>query len=145
MDTTLGKMKIKQYRIKTTTMNWEQNNSNPKAKNSPWPSSSTETSKGVQFSSVAQLYMTLCDPMDCHMSGFLSITNSRSLLKLMSIELVMPSSHLILCHPFSSYLQSFPASGSFQMSQFFTSGGQSIGVSASVYQSFQWIFRTDFL
>ena len=33
--------------------------------------------------------------------------------------------------PFSSYLQSFPASGSFQMSQFFTSGGQSIGVSAS--------------
>ena len=33
--------------------------------------------------------------------------------------------------PFSSWLQSFPASGSFQMSQFFTSGGQSIGVSAS--------------
>ena len=44
-----------------------------------------------------------------------------------SIESVMPSNHLILCHP----LQSFPASGSFQMSQFFASGGQSIGVSAS--------------
>ena len=43
----------------------------------------------------------------------LSITNSRSLLKLMSIELVMPSNHLILCHPFSSCLQSFPVSGSF--------------------------------
>ena len=43
-----------------------------------------------------------------------------------------------------SCLQSFPASGSFQMSQFFTSGGQRIGVSAS-HQSFQWIFRTDFL
>ena len=57
----------------------------------------------------------------------LSITNSWSLLKLMSIEL---SNHLILCHPFFC-LQSFPAAGSFQMSQFFTSGGQSIGVSAS--------------
>ena len=57
-----------------------------------------------------------------------SITNSRSLLKLISIELVMPSKYLILCHPF---LQSFPASGSFLMSQFFTSCDQSIGVSAS--------------
>ena len=61
----------------------------------------------------------------------LSLTNSRSLLKFMSIESVMPSNHLILCHPFSSHLQSFPASGSFPMSQFFTSGGQSIGASAS--------------
>ena len=54
-----------------------------------------------------------------------------SLLKLMSIELVMPSNHLILCHPLFSHLQSFPASGSFQISQLFPSGGQSIGVSAS--------------
>ena len=46
--------------------------------------------------------------------------------------------------PFSSSHQSFPASGSFQMSQFFTSGAQSIEVSAQ-HQSFQWIFRTDFL
>ena len=46
--------------------------------------------------------------------------------------------------PFSSCLQSFLASGSFQMSQFFTSGGQSIGVSVQ-QQSFQWMFRTDFL
>ena len=62
----------------------------------------------------------------------LSITNSRSLLKLMSIELAMPFNHLILCHPpFSSCLQSFPASGSFPVSQFVASGGQSIGVSAS--------------
>ena len=61
----------------------------------------------------------------------LSITNSQSLLKLMSIKSVMPSNHLILCCPFSSCLQSFPASGSFPMSQFFASGGQSIGVSAS--------------
>ena len=54
----------------------------------------------------------------------LSITNSQSLLKLMSIESVMPSKHLILI-PFSSRLQSFPASGSFQINQFFASGGQS--------------------
>ena len=45
--------------------------------------------------------------------------------------------------PFSSRFQSFPASGSFPMSQFFTSGGQSIGVSAS-HQFFQWIFRIYF-
>ena len=60
----------------------------------------------------------------------LSITNSWSLLKPMSIELVMPSNHLILCRPFSSCLHSFPASGSFHMSQLFASGGQSIGASA---------------
>ena len=46
--------------------------------------------------------------------------------------------------PFSSHLQSFPASESFPMSWFFASGGQSIGVAASAW-SFQWIFRTDFL
>ena len=50
-------------------------------------------------SSVAQLCPTLCDPMNCSTQACLSITNSRSSLKLMSIESVMPSSHLILCHP----------------------------------------------
>ena len=45
--------------------------------------------------------------------------------------------------PFSHRLQSFPASRSFPVSQFFTSGGESIGVSVSA--SFQWIFRADFL
>ena len=59
----------------------------------------------------------------------LSITNSQSLLKLMPIESVMPSNHLIL--PFLTHLQSLPTSGSFQMSQLFTRDGQSIGVSAS--------------
>ena len=54
--------------------------------------------------------------------------NSWSLLKLMPIELVMPSNHLF---PFSSCLQSFPASGFFPMSQFFSSGGQIIEASAS--------------
>ena len=46
--------------------------------------------------------------------------------------------------PFSSHLQSFPASRSFPRSQFFTSSGQSIGLSVQ-HQSFQWIFRTDLL
>ena len=50
----------------------------------------------------------------------LSVTNSRSSLRLTSIESVMPSSHLILCHPLSSCPQSLPASESFPMSQLFT-------------------------
>ena len=53
----------------------------------------------VQFNSFAQSCPTLCDPMDCSMPGLLSITNSRSLLKLISTESVMPSNYLILCHP----------------------------------------------
>ena len=60
----------------------------------------------------------------------LSINNSWSLFKLMSIELVMPSNHLILCRPFSSCPQSFPESGSFPMNQLFTSDRQSIRASA---------------
>ena len=51
------------------------------------------------FSSVAQSCLSLYDPMDCRTPGLLFIANSQSLLKLMSIELVMPSNHLILCHP----------------------------------------------
>ena len=53
----------------------------------------------VQFSSVTQSCLTLCDPMTGSMPGLLSITNSQSSLRLMSIESVMPSSHLILCRP----------------------------------------------
>ena len=52
-----------------------------------------------QFSSVIQLCSTLCNPMDCRTQASLSITNSRSQPKLMCIQSVMPSSHLILCHP----------------------------------------------
>ena len=61
----------------------------------------------------------------------LSFTIFQSLLRLMSIESVMPSNNLILCCTFFSYLQSFLVSGSFPMSQLFASSGQSIGVSAS--------------
>ena len=55
--------------------------------------------QSVQFSSVAQLCPTLCDPMNCSTPVRLSITNSWSLLKFMSIESVMPSNCLILCRP----------------------------------------------
>ena len=51
------------------------------------------------ISSVSQSCPTLCDPMDCSTLGLPVITNSRSLLKLMSFESVMPSNHLILCCP----------------------------------------------
>ena len=53
----------------------------------------------VQFSSVAQSCPTLCDPMNHSSQASLSINNSRSSLRLTSIESVMPSSHLILCRP----------------------------------------------
>ena len=85
----------------------------------------------LQFSSVAQLCPTFCDSMNCACQASLSITNSWSLLKLIFIELVRPSNHLILCHLFS-----FSASGSFQMSQFLESGGHSIGVQLQ-HKSFQ--------
>ena len=61
----------------------------------------------------------------------LSIANSWCLPKFMSLESVVPSNHLILCHPLLLSPSIFPASVSFPVSQFFTSGGQSIWVSAS--------------
>ena len=63
----------------------------------------------------------------------LSIINSWSLLKLMSIELVMPSNHLILCRPLLILSSIFPSVRSFPMSQFFAWVGQNIGASASVW------------
>ena len=85
-----------------------------------------------QFSSVAQSCPTLCDSMDCSTPGF-PVHHQLP-------ELAETHVHLNRwCHPtisssiilFSSYLQSFPASLSFPMSQFFAQGGQNIGVSAS--------------
>ena len=69
-------------------------------------------------------------PWTAAYQAFLSFTISQSVLKFMSFESVMPtiSSSVI---PFSSCLQSFPASGSFTVSWLFTSDGQSIGASAS--------------
>ena len=92
------------------------------------------TFSSLYFSSVHLSHSVVSDsvtPWTAACQATLSITNSWSLLKLMSIESVMPSNHLIPVVPFSSHSQSFSASGSFQMTQFFTSGGQSTGVSAS--------------
>ena len=90
----------------------------------------------LQFSSVQSLshVWLFATPWTTTCQASLFITNFQSLLKLMSIESVMPSNHPTVSSsvvPFFSCLQFFPASGSFQMSQFFTSGGQSIGVSTS--------------
>ena len=79
----------------------------------------------LPFGSVTQLCLTLCDLMDCSTPGLPVLTFSQSLFKVV-FESVMPSNHLILCRP----LLLLP-SGSFLMSQLFTSGGQSIGASAS--------------
>ena len=61
--------------------------------------SGTRFGTSVQFSSVAQSCLTVCDPMNRSTPELLSITNSRSSLKLMCIKSVMPSNHLILCRP----------------------------------------------
>jgi len=84
-----------------------------------------------KFSSVAQSCLPLCNPMDYSMPG---LPVHHQLLEFTQTHVHWrgdPSNHLISVVPFSSRLQSFPASGSFQMSQFFTSCGQSTGVSAS--------------
>ena len=75
-----------------------------------------------QFSSVQSLrhVQLFATPWTAVGQASLSITNSWNLLKLLPIELVLPFNHLILCYPLSSCLQSFPASGSFPMSQFFS-------------------------
>jgi len=73
----------------------------------------------ISSSSVVSHVQLFSTPWTAACQASFSITNSQSLLKLMSIQSVMPSNHLILCCPFSSCLQSFSASGSFQTSQFF--------------------------
>jgi len=70
-------------------------------------------------------------PLDGSTPGF-PVSISQSLLKLMSIESVMPSKHLMLSSPSPPTFKFSPASGSFLMSRLFKSGGQSIGASASV-------------
>ena len=65
--------------------------------------------QSVQFSWVSQLCPTLCNPSTAARQASLSITNSRSLLKLMSIESVMPSNHLILCRPLLLLPSVFPS------------------------------------
>ena len=82
----------------------------------------------VQLLSHVQLFVT---PWTAARQASLFITNSRSLLKLMSIELVIPSNHLLLCRLLLFLPLIFPSIWVFQMSQLSASGGQSIGVSPS--------------
>ena len=86
----------------------------------------------VQFSLVAQLCPTLCNLINCSTPG-LVVHHQPPEFTQIQVHWVgdaIQLSHL-LSVPFSSHLQSFPRSESFPMSQFFTSGGQIIGVSAS--------------
>ena len=61
------------------------------------------------FSSVAQSCQTLCNPMDCSTPGFTVLHQLLELEQLMSIELVIPSNHLILCHPLLLLPSIFPS------------------------------------
>ena len=69
---------------------------------------------------------TLCDPRDCSAPGFPALHCLQSLLRLISVEWMVPSNHPPVA-PFSSCPQSFPASGAFPVSLLFASGGQSTG------------------
>ena len=86
----------------------------------------------VQLSSVTELCRAICDPMDCSTPGF-PVYHQLTGLAQIHVHWVgdpiQPSHPLVI--PISSCLQSFPASGSFPVSQFFPSSGESIGVSAS--------------
>ena len=85
--------------------------------------------KYVQFSSVPQSCLTLCDPMNRSTPG-LPVHHQLPEFRLTSIESVMPSSHLILCRPLLLLPPTPPASESFPISQLFAWGAQSTGVSA---------------
>ena len=110
-----------------------------------------------QFSSVAQLYQLVATPWTAAHQASLCITNSRSLFKLMSIELVMPSNHLILCRPLLLLPSIFPSIRIFSNESVLSQHQDlfkwvsSLHQAAKVlefqlqHQSFQWIFRTNFL
>ena len=91
----------------------------------------------------AQSYPTLCDLMD--FSTSLSFTISQSLLKLMSVESMMPSNHLILCRPLPLLPSIFPRIRDQGLFQWVSSLHQVAKVLELQHQSFQWIFWGIFL
>ena len=97
----------------------------------PTTSQMEDVSSVQAVQSQFSLCPTLCDPIDYSRPGFLVHHQLLEVTQTQSIESMMPSNHIILCCPLSSCLQFSSASGSFPMSQFFTSGGQRIGVPAS--------------
>ena len=107
-----------------------------------------EISVQYQFNSVTQLCLSLCNPMDCSVPG-LPVHQQCQELAQTHVHWVgddiQPTYPVI---PFSSYLQSLPASRSFLMSQFFKSGGQrsfSFSISPSTEYSGLISFRIDWL
>ena len=104
----------------------------------------------VPFSSVTQSCLTLCDPTDCSMPG-LPVHHQLLELAQTHVHQVHSCPSNSWYHPtisssvnlFSSCLQSFPASGSFPMSQFLHQVAKVLELQFQ-HQSFQWIFRTDF-
>ena len=105
----------------------------------------------VQFSSVAQFSSVkslshvwlFATQQTAARQASLSITNSwitKTHAHWVN-DVITPSNPVV---PFSSHLQSFPATGSFQMNQFFTSHDQKLEIQLQ-HESFQWLFRTDFL
>ena len=84
----------------------------------------------IQFSSVAKSCPTLCNLMDCNMPGF-PVPHHLPEFARVHVHWISDTIQTFLSAPFSSCLQSFPALGSFPMSQLFASGGQSIGAQAS--------------
>ena len=96
------------------------------------PEETAESDGSTAVVQLLSLFRFFATPWTAAHQSSLSFTVSQSLLKLMCIESVMPSNHLILCRPFLFLPSTLPASGSFSMSQLFTSGGQSIGASASI-------------
>ena len=96
----------------------------------------------IQLLGHVQLFVT---PWIAARLASLSITNSRNLLKLMSIESVMPSNHLIVCHPLLLLPSIFLSIRVFSNESVLHNRWTKYWSFHLQHQSFQWIFRTDFL
>ena len=109
--------------------------------------SQEEQSCRMQFSSVQSFSRVwfFVTPWMAARQAFLSISNSRNLLKPMSIESVMPSRHLILCHPLLLPPSIFPSIKVFSNESVLHIRWPKVLELQLQHQSFQWIFRTDLL
>ena len=81
--------------------------------------------------SVTKLYLTLCNPMNCSTPSFSVLHYLLEFAQIHVVELVIPSSHLILCHSLLLLPSTFPSIRGYSVNWLFTSGGQSIGASTS--------------
>ena len=125
-----GEASMEVWKVKTWAT-WRQIHTHWKPYDSHYSHFSKTSSIFSSVQSLSHVWLLVTPWTVAHQASF-SITKSQSLLKFMSIESEMPSNHLILCCPLLLLPSIFPVSWSFQMSQLFSSGGQSIGVSASI-------------